>query len=455
MADTSSIACDADYVLPVAKTEQRRNEMAGKREIPEETCRSAANPGVTRPGIGSPWWEASRLTAQPPRPLIRLGHCDIRLNWNHHIRRFEVKVISISSRALNSNGSTVICDDLISSSVMISDRAMDFSVWSSYLGEPVSIPGGVASGFSHVGSCRTMHGAGRRDFSGMCLLPHHCIPALLHSYLATPSSALESSVLITPKSLKLQFTNCWGLAPALIFAPSAFVSNAVAMFASVQQSLTLNARERFNQCALMRTNANIKQLQCYGPRPPLSVLLGVWGNLLDRAREIIKAATDRRADGLEFGGLRSIKSQVYEDGEATSQRSNEPAKRRVATRVTSGSEASGLRASVQRISLVWSRAGIKWCGKREIPKKTRQAAASSGIFPICKYPGHLLSSCPLARTLKYALVGAVTFSKAEKRGSDKEDNANRIKCAIASTRKALNWRVVFSSCCVKLWDLKR
>ncbi|KAJ8870513.1 hypothetical protein PR048_029536 [Dryococelus australis] len=51
----------------------------GKQDIPEKTRWPAAscdaiptcgNPGVTRPGIepGSPWWEASRLTAQRPRP---------------------------------------------------------------------------------------------------------------------------------------------------------------------------------------------------------------------------------------------------------------------------------------------------------------------------------------------------------------------------------------------------
>ncbi|KAJ8866679.1 hypothetical protein PR048_032540 [Dryococelus australis] len=51
-----------------------------EREITEKTHRPKAssgripicgNPGVTRPGIepGSLWWEASRQTAQPPRPL--------------------------------------------------------------------------------------------------------------------------------------------------------------------------------------------------------------------------------------------------------------------------------------------------------------------------------------------------------------------------------------------------
>ncbi|KAJ8865892.1 hypothetical protein PR048_033415 [Dryococelus australis] len=50
----------------------------GNQEIPEKTHRpeessstipTCGNPGVTRSGIEpSPWWEASRLTAQPPRP---------------------------------------------------------------------------------------------------------------------------------------------------------------------------------------------------------------------------------------------------------------------------------------------------------------------------------------------------------------------------------------------------
>ncbi|KAJ8893509.1 hypothetical protein PR048_006107 [Dryococelus australis] len=54
-----------------------------KRAIPKKTLRptpssgtipTCENPGVTRPGIkpGSPWWEASSLTAQPPPPQGRV-----------------------------------------------------------------------------------------------------------------------------------------------------------------------------------------------------------------------------------------------------------------------------------------------------------------------------------------------------------------------------------------------
>ncbi|KAJ8865885.1 hypothetical protein PR048_033408 [Dryococelus australis] len=55
--------------------EQRQNERLGKRDIPEKTRQPTAASGtiptcgnpVTRQGfeLGSPWWEASRLTARP------------------------------------------------------------------------------------------------------------------------------------------------------------------------------------------------------------------------------------------------------------------------------------------------------------------------------------------------------------------------------------------------------
>ncbi|KAJ8877109.1 hypothetical protein PR048_021561 [Dryococelus australis] len=61
--------------------EQRRNEIAGETGDPREIPPTSGivrhdshlrKSGSTRPGIepGSPWWEASRLTAQPPWPRI-------------------------------------------------------------------------------------------------------------------------------------------------------------------------------------------------------------------------------------------------------------------------------------------------------------------------------------------------------------------------------------------------
>ncbi|KAJ8883672.1 hypothetical protein PR048_015526 [Dryococelus australis] len=62
--------------------EQRRNEGARETGDPREDPPTNGfvrhdsymrKSGMTRPGIepGSPWWEASRLTAQPPWPLER------------------------------------------------------------------------------------------------------------------------------------------------------------------------------------------------------------------------------------------------------------------------------------------------------------------------------------------------------------------------------------------------
>ncbi|KAJ8869855.1 hypothetical protein PR048_028864 [Dryococelus australis] len=61
----------------------------------------------------------------------------------------------------------------------------------SQLGEPGSISGGVAPGFSHVVIVPD-DGAGRQ---GDRPFPHPFIPALLRTYLASPSSALKTSML--------------------------------------------------------------------------------------------------------------------------------------------------------------------------------------------------------------------------------------------------------------------
>ncbi|KAJ8893770.1 hypothetical protein PR048_006370 [Dryococelus australis] len=51
---------------------------------------------------------------------------------------------------------------------------------------------------------------------------------------------------------------------------------------------------------------------------------------------------------------------------------------------------------------------------------------------------------------------SVSASEAEKHGGCKDDTVTRIKCAIAAKcMRALNWRAVFSLCCVYLWDFQR
>ncbi|KAJ8867032.1 hypothetical protein PR048_032894 [Dryococelus australis] len=58
-----------------------------------------------------------------------------------------------------------------------------------------SIPGGVAPGFSHVGIVLDDAAAGRWVFSGISRFPHSVIPALLHTHIASHSSALITTML--------------------------------------------------------------------------------------------------------------------------------------------------------------------------------------------------------------------------------------------------------------------
>ncbi|KAJ8890642.1 hypothetical protein PR048_010151, partial [Dryococelus australis] len=62
----------------------------------------------------------------------------------------------------------------------------------SHLGEPGSIPVGVAPGFSHLGVVQD-DAAGLRVFSAISRFPRSCIPPLHHPHLASLSSALIST----------------------------------------------------------------------------------------------------------------------------------------------------------------------------------------------------------------------------------------------------------------------
>ncbi|KAJ8869881.1 hypothetical protein PR048_028890 [Dryococelus australis] len=67
-------------------------------------------------------------------------------------------------------------------------------LFASHLGEPGSIPGVVAPRLSH--ECIVSDDAvGRWVFSGIFSFPRPCIPALLHTLRASPSSALKTSML--------------------------------------------------------------------------------------------------------------------------------------------------------------------------------------------------------------------------------------------------------------------
>ncbi|KAJ8870841.1 hypothetical protein PR048_027142 [Dryococelus australis] len=74
------------------------------------------------------------------------------------------------------------------------------------LNQPGLIPGGVAAGCSHVGIVPD-DAVGRWAFSGISRLHHPFIPAFLHTYLASPSSALKATMLGAAQIAPLHFTD--------------------------------------------------------------------------------------------------------------------------------------------------------------------------------------------------------------------------------------------------------
>ncbi|KAJ8880365.1 hypothetical protein PR048_016834 [Dryococelus australis] len=76
----------------------------------------------------------------------------------------------------------------------------------SHLGEPGSIPIGVASGFLHVVIVPD-DAADRQVFSGISRFPRACIPVRLQTHLASPPSALKTSLLRTAQISPR--TNCF------------------------------------------------------------------------------------------------------------------------------------------------------------------------------------------------------------------------------------------------------
>ncbi|KAJ8874567.1 hypothetical protein PR048_025433 [Dryococelus australis] len=84
--------------------------------------------------------------------------------------------------------------DDITKRVLISLSRIARVQYESHLGEPGSILCGAAIGFSNVGIVPD-DAAGRRVFSGISRFTRPCNPSLLNTHLASPSSALNNSML--------------------------------------------------------------------------------------------------------------------------------------------------------------------------------------------------------------------------------------------------------------------
>ncbi|KAJ8873748.1 hypothetical protein PR048_024582 [Dryococelus australis] len=215
---------------------QYTNERAGKtgdsQEIPPTSCivrhdSRLPKSGVNRPGVkpGSPWWEASSLTAQDHATFSQLQESRRGLVGTAvGVVRDEglLKLWSGLSPAIYRNavycGARIVIYQQLRDNLLGPDPDTDvYPLWcvrshggwavsllASHQGEPGSIPGRV-TGFSQVGIVPD-DAVGRRIFSGISRSPRPFIPAPLHIHFNHP---LKTSLLgatqissLTPSLLK-------------------------------------------------------------------------------------------------------------------------------------------------------------------------------------------------------------------------------------------------------------
>ncbi|KAJ8893333.1 hypothetical protein PR048_005924 [Dryococelus australis] len=117
----------------------------------------------------------------------------------------------------------------------------------------------VAPGFSHVGIVLD-EVAGRRVFLSISITPRHCIPALLHFHLVSPSSTLKTPSLkaaqISPLHSKL-FPNC--TLKSTSHEPAASYSSRGVIYTLSSDPTSPSASRPLD---LMRTSHNPKPASC-------------------------------------------------------------------------------------------------------------------------------------------------------------------------------------------------
>ncbi|KAJ8880845.1 hypothetical protein PR048_017317 [Dryococelus australis] len=125
-----------------------------------------------------------------------------RRNW-----RFEISIRDQESSSTNRFfiSHALLCIVFAVSSYVWGRGGVVVRIIASHLGELCSIPGGVAPGYSHAGSVPD-GASGRWVFSGISRFLCPCILALLHTDLASPSSALKTSIIPVYKSFPRDVT---------------------------------------------------------------------------------------------------------------------------------------------------------------------------------------------------------------------------------------------------------
>ncbi|KAJ8895189.1 hypothetical protein PR048_000514 [Dryococelus australis] len=134
-----SVALSASTLLGPKREEYLQEQ--GKREIPEKTRRPTASSGtiptcenpVTRQGVepGSPWWEASVLIAQPPRPLVselqrdvaRINSADLARDLARYAdSSISARTLERCTRSEAGSSQILMCRDLRNSSYFLAVR---------------------------------------------------------------------------------------------------------------------------------------------------------------------------------------------------------------------------------------------------------------------------------------------------------------------------------------------
>ncbi|KAJ8870702.1 hypothetical protein PR048_029727 [Dryococelus australis] len=230
-------------------TEQRRNERAEQTGYTRENPSTSGIVGHDSHMRKSRRWEASSLTAHPPRSpdahdrsyTHRDGHLTVKSVYGGGMcrehgagglldetwvqndlkreRERERERESVYVTKVQGDWSVIAAGGAASScataATQLSSVAPAVRLLASRRGEPGSIIGGVATGFSHE-EIVPDDTAGWRLFSGISRFPRPCIPVLFHPRLTSPSSALKTTMMTMPGA-KFQGLLCSDT-PTTIFA---------------------------------------------------------------------------------------------------------------------------------------------------------------------------------------------------------------------------------------------
>ncbi|KAJ8883222.1 hypothetical protein PR048_015062 [Dryococelus australis] len=193
--------CDDPAPLRIVLSGWRHGNRRGGRAVsPLAFLRGVPGsiPGQTMPLVGGfsrniplppPFHsDAAPYSPQSPQSALKASLLRCKLEDNHEKRRgIETRNHGTShNHETYRAGSAFPCDACRGVIVV--------SLLASHQGESGSIPGGVASGFSHVGILP--NDTGWWVFKEISRFPRPCFPTLLHTHFASPSSAIKTSLVL-------------------------------------------------------------------------------------------------------------------------------------------------------------------------------------------------------------------------------------------------------------------